>query len=140
MSFFFIRLLECWYAKTEAVVKWGGSLSHPFLLRSGTRQGAVLSPALFSLCVDDLLVKLNESGFGCTIKENPLAACMFADDLLLMTITIADLQQLLYICQDELQLLDMSINVSKTAYIRIGDRWGVLPAPVKLRGAPITLS
>ncbi len=95
---------------------------------------------MFSLCVNDLLIKLNTSGFGCIIRQNSFAACMFADDLLLMTISIADLQQLLYICQDELQLLDMTINANKSAYVRIGDRWGAQPAPIKLRGVPIALA
>ena len=67
------------------------------------------------------------------------SACMFADDILLLSISLADLQQLLYICHDELKLLGMSINASKSSYVRVGDRWVAPVAPVKLVGVSIAL-
>jgi len=77
---------------------------------------------------------LNSSGYGCCIMQQFFSACMFADDILLLSISLADLQQLLYICHDELKLLGMSINASKSSYVRVGDRWAAPVAPVKLGG------
>src|SRR6266496_1339402 len=102
LPLFFINIIECWYSKSFGVVRWGGAYSEKFSLRAGTRQGGVLSPALFSVCIDDLLCKLTSSGFGCCIRQQFFSACMFADDILLLSISLADLQQLLYICYDEL--------------------------------------
>src|SRR6266496_489954 len=110
----------------------GGAYSEKFTLRAGTRQGGVLSPALFSVCIDDLLCKLNSSGFGCCVLQQFFAACMFADDILLLSLSLTDLQQLLYICYDELNLIGMSINAAKSSYVRVGNRWAAPVAQVKL--------
>ena len=48
---------------------------------------------------------------------------MYADDLLLLSITLSDLQKMLQICYFELELLDMCINVQKCCCIRIGKRF-----------------
>jgi len=50
----FINLLDCWYSKTFACVKWGECLSSFVKLKTGTRQGGVLSPALFTVYIDDV--------------------------------------------------------------------------------------
>src|SRR6266496_3090378 len=72
--------------------------------------------------------------------EQFFSACMFADDILLLTISLADLQQLLYICYDELRLLGMTINAAKSSYVRVGDRWAAPVAQLKLGGVGITLA
>ena len=43
-----IRLLMNWYSKIMIVVKWNGSYSSACSLKSGVRQGGVLSPILFN--------------------------------------------------------------------------------------------
>ena len=48
-------------------MKWGKAKSKQFKIVNGTRQGSVLSPALFSLYMDELLVELRKLGVGCHI-------------------------------------------------------------------------
>ena len=43
-------------------VCWDKSLSAPFHVSNGVRQGGVLSPVLFSVYLDGLLQKLGDSG------------------------------------------------------------------------------
>ena len=65
-------------------VKWGSALSDGFGVSNGVRQGSVLSPVLFAVYLDGLLVELSSSGVGC------YWACMFAgsfcyaDDVVLL--------------------------------------------------------
>ena len=65
----FINILDCWYSKIFACVKWGECLSSFVKLKTGTRQGGVISPALFSVFIDDVLIKLDKSGLGCRIRN-----------------------------------------------------------------------
>jgi len=47
---------------------------------------------------------------------------MYADDLLLLSISTCDMQNMINICKTELDWLDMHINLDKTKCIRIGRR------------------
>ena len=84
--------------------------------KAGVRQGGVLSPYLFAIFVDDLLIKLQHSSLGCHISRNRLNAIMYADDLLLMSICMNDLQLMVDLCIEEFENLDMLINVTKSMY------------------------
>jgi len=64
-----INILDCWYSKEFAMVKWEHCLSCVFQLTSGTRQGGFMSPALFAVFINDVIVKLEVSGLGCFIHN-----------------------------------------------------------------------
>jgi len=46
-----------------------------------------LSPVLFCLCVDGLLVKLSKAGIGCFVGNNFVGALAYADDIVLLAPT-----------------------------------------------------
>jgi len=54
-----ILLLSNWYSKIFLVVRWCNSFSVFYHVKSGMRQGGILSPLLFNLYVDDI-----RHGFG----------------------------------------------------------------------------
>ena len=51
---------------------------------------------------------------------------MCADDIILLAPSVSALQRLLHVCEDQLKWLDMSINVNKSACIRIGSRLSLI--------------
>ena len=55
-----------------------------------------------------------------------LSIILYAGDILLLAPTVSSLQQLLHICETELILLDMSINVNKSSCLRVGPRYNSL--------------
>ncbi len=62
---FIVRLLCFWYTNQKMNVKWGAAISNTFSVHNGVKQGGILSPLLFCVYMDDLAVKLNNSGIGC---------------------------------------------------------------------------
>ena len=80
----------------------------------GVRQGSVLSPFLFALYLDDLS-KLGSSFKSCCM-------ILYADDILILSPSLSQLEHLLHACESELALLDMAINFSKSCCIRVGPR------------------
>jgi hypothetical protein len=80
----------------------------------GVRQGSVLSPFLFALYLNDVMVNrvCNFSSF----------AILYADDILLISSSVCELQRIFTVCERELTWLDMTINVKKSCCIRVGLR------------------
>ena len=74
------HILRKWHQSTTTTVLWDGEQSHPFNIKQGVKQGAVLSPLLYSLFVNDLLVELEHSGLGVRIDSVFCGAPMYADD------------------------------------------------------------
>jgi hypothetical protein len=115
-----INILECWFSKVFACVRWGDRTSEFVSLKCGTRQGGVASPTLFAVCINDVIVKLQQSSLGCHIHYICFNAFLYADDLLLLALTVSDLQAMINICKVELDWLDMTFNAKKSGCIRIG--------------------
>ena len=90
-----VRVIIFVYEEQYAWVKWGGSRSSLFPIVNGTRQGSILSPALFALYVDELLVELRSLGIGCKVAGVFMGAVGFCDDLLLQAPTSDGMQFML---------------------------------------------
>ena len=59
----------------------GKHFCESFHVSNGVRQGGVLSPYLFAVCLDGLSNELNNIKAGCYIGEVLLNHLMFADDI-----------------------------------------------------------
>ena len=85
-----------------------------FRISFGVRQGSVLAPFLFAVYVDNLAK-------SCSTTRATFIT-LYADDILLVSPSVCGLENLLKICERELNFLDMSINFKKCSCIRIGPR------------------
>ena len=99
ISAIFLRLLLFIYRNQCCDVKWGPSYSHRFSVKNGVRQGAVSSPLLFSIYINELIVKLRMSGLGCRIDQCFYGCLGYADDLLLLSGSRSGLQAMVRICE-----------------------------------------
>ena len=118
-----VNVLESWFANSAIKVQWSGCISRQVNLAAGVRQGGILSPLLFSCYVNILLDKLELSGLGCYVNKQCLNSFMYADDLILLSTSVADLQKLINLCSDALVELDLIINTEKSHCMRIGPRY-----------------
>ena len=94
-----IRLLLNMYTQQKLQVKWNGSISNQFGVSNGVRQGGVMSPLLFGIYMDELLLELKNSGVGCYIGNYYCGAYGYADDIILLCPSITGLENMIRICE-----------------------------------------
>jgi len=58
-----LSVLENWLSLCLSCVKWGSVMSYFYDLKTGVRQGGVLSPFLFGIFIDDLVKSVSRSAF-----------------------------------------------------------------------------
>merc|ERR1712015_187742 len=110
----FLNILIYWYGNMFVKCKWRDTFSHVFDVNSGVKQGGVLSPKLFAIYLDDLIILLKNSGFGCHIIDLFVAAILYADDLALVAPTRSSLQGLIDICTEYGDFWCVDYNFKKT--------------------------
>ena len=116
----FVRIIINWYSKLCANVKWFNCFSDSFTIHSGVRQGGILSPLLFNYYVDTLIINLRSSDLGCKLHNTYVGCIMYADDLLLISASIINLQNMLDICSNIGATLGIKFNSSKSCCLHIG--------------------
>uniref|UniRef100_A0A8C5MVW3 Reverse transcriptase domain-containing protein n=1 Tax=Leptobrachium leishanense TaxID=445787 RepID=A0A8C5MVW3_9ANUR len=81
----FLRMLSALYASPGAQILIPGADRIPFEIRNGTRQGCPLSPALFALFLEPLLLAIkSDAGIsGLTVGDLEFKLSAYADDVLL---------------------------------------------------------
>ena len=76
---------------------------------------------LFNLHVNKLIVKLQESGYGCKLWGFFAGCILYADDILLISSPLIKLQAMLEICFNFGYDNDLLFNAKKSAYFAAGD-------------------
>jgi len=92
-----IRVLANLYMNNLVRVSWGGAMTDYFTALNWVKQGAVLSPILYCVYVDDLLLILSKAGVGCLIGLHFVGALAYAEDLVLLAPTASAMRKLLAI-------------------------------------------
>ena len=138
----FLRLLCYVYLNQSACVVWGNELSREFKVNNGVKQGAILSPTLFSIYIDGIFDILKNSGFGCTINNEYYGAIAYADDIVLLCPKKDGLQKMLNIAKKFFNDLGLVISFdhinpekSKTKCLAFGIKTD--PPPIFIDGSPI---
>ena len=107
--------LSLWYSSQLMEVCWDKSLSVPFNVSNGVRQGGVLSPILFS--VSNLPKKLLDSGVGCYWGHLFAGAVCYADDIVWLAPCPSALRILQNICSSFAGTHGLIFNANKTQLI-----------------------
>ena len=116
----FLKLLIYWYSNLSSTVKWNNSLSDSFHVPSGVRQGGVLSPHLFVIYIDDLIIILRGLQHGCYLAQLFLACIVYADDICLLAPCRSALQLLLDNCESYGKSWCLSYNPAKCKVMTFG--------------------
>ena len=107
--------LKTMLGTTRSCVELNGILRTDwFNIHSGVRQGDTISPTLFGLFINDLVVHLKEKCPTLKIGETELNMLLYADDMVIMAETEDNLQLLLDQVYSWCKMWRLKVNVSKT--------------------------
>ena len=108
-----IRLIMNSYIMSTAVVKWNKSISMPFQINNGVKQGGVISAHLFAMYIDPLLNRIKNSQQGCYIGHLAANAFAYADDIVLLSPSCKALKNLILICEEFALEYKLNFNPQK---------------------------
>ena len=118
----FVRLLLNIYTGQQVRVLWNGFLSNSFSVSNGVKQGAILSPVLFCIYFDNLLLALRAEGIGCFIGSWFCGALAYADDVALLAPTAGAMRRLLSACDKFAAGFNVMFNAKKSKCLCIDSR------------------
>jgi exonuclease III len=110
-----VQILRDMYSNAQSCVRANGSLSTPFEIQTGVRQGCVLSPMLFNLVLDWILAKSVLETDGVILSDScRLADVEYADDIATLSEDAASAQKLLDCISHNASLLGLKIKPEKS--------------------------
>ena len=133
----FLKIMIYWYLNMQTRCFWRDAFSEYFKVLTGTKQGGVLSPRLFSMYMDGLILRLKQAGIGCHILNVFLACLLYADDMCLLAPSRGAMQQLLSICDKYCSEFCLSFNVKKSKVLLFGNMKNLIIDPLMLDNKPI---
>ena len=117
MNTLYVRCLLFMYSQQKLCVQWNSITSAAFSVKNGVKQGGVMSPLLFGVYLDTLIVQLRECGFGCYVGPQFCGCLAYADDLVIMSPTKAGLQHMLNVCNKFSEMFKVTFNGAKSQFI-----------------------
>ena len=117
-----IRLILNMYISQQIQVKWNGVFSDLFDVSNGVRQGGVMSPLLFGIYIDDLLLELKRKGIGCHVGHIFCGSFGYADDIILLCPSISGLKEMIKICELYAKIHNITFNGTKSKLLIFGKK------------------
>ena len=110
------------YAGQEATVETGHGTTDWFQIRKGVRQGYILSPCLFNLNAEDIMLnaRLDEAQAGIKIAGRNINNLRYADDTILMAESEEELKSPLIKVKEESEKVGLKLNIQKTKIVASG--------------------
>ena len=101
------------YEFSGSAVLLEGEKSETFSLEQGMARGCSLSPILFSVFINDLLIEMEEAGLGVQLNNGKsIAGLLFADDFVGISDSSENLQKLIDVVHKFCNWWRLKANVS----------------------------
>ena len=112
-----LRMLKSMYSTVQACVRCGSENTEYFKSLQGLKQGCLASPTLFSLFINELahdIISQGKHGLQFSPNDIDIFIMLFADDIILLSATIAGLQNQITALYNAANRLRLQVNFSKT--------------------------
>ena len=115
-------LLRNLYAGQVATVRTGHGTTDWFQIGKGVHQGCILSPSLFNLYAEYMMINagLDEAQAGIKIARRNINNFRYADDTTLMAESKEELKSLLMKVKEESEKVGLKLNIQKTKFMESG--------------------
>lgn len=114
------RLIQSLYVDCSSALLTDSGLSDWFPVEAGTRQGAVLSPFLFSLLISPLVDALHSANMGVDFFGLRIGCLLFADDIVLIADSEANLQAMMDIATQFFSRWRFTVSATKSKVVSLG--------------------
>ena len=134
-----LNLMKTMYSKLKSCVKSDGIFSEFFDCKVGLMQGESLSPFLYAMYVNDVETELIKEGCqSYELKMLNLYLLMYADDTVIFSENIAELQKMIDVINTYSSNYNLHINLSKTKVVVFRNK-GIIKPEEKwfINGQPI---
>ena len=64
-------------------------MSYWFPVRSGVRQGSLLSPSLFAVFMNPFIMNIRNHDLGCYVSRSLVSCILYADDVILLSASLS---------------------------------------------------
>ena len=106
------------YEFPRSAVFLEGEKSNTSILEQGVAQDCSLSPILFSVFINDLLIEVEKAGLGVQLNNGKnIGGLLFADDFVGMSNSRENLQKLIDVVHKYCNRWRLKVNVSKYAVV-----------------------
>jgi len=124
--------IKSMYEESKACVRVKGQLSAWFEIKSGVRQGCVMSPWLFNVFMDAVMkeVRMGTRNIGVRLEVNGnewrVSDLLYADDVVFMSETEAELRSMIECFNNVSNRRGLRVNASKSKVMVVGKGEGVV--------------
>ena len=115
-----LRIIMNMYINQVIQIKWNNLLSDKCKISNGVKQGGCLSPSLFSIYLNSLILNLRNSNIGCKYRSEYMGVFGYADDLSLLCPSFTGIKELLNICGKYARKYDILFNATKSQLLYFG--------------------
>ena len=117
-----LQAIQSLYVNVSCAVKVNEHFTDFFPAQQGLKQGCGLSPALFSIYINDLAAEINALHCGIKFDNNEVSILLYADDVVLIAESADDLQNMLNTLNNWCNKWRLAVNESKTKIVHFRNK------------------
>ena len=113
------RIFKSYYDSSQGVIKKDDlNAADTFRIECGVKQGGVMSPLLYNFYINDLLEECLKSKLGARINNINVCIISYCDDIIIMSPSFKQAQELLNICNEYTNSWKIVFNANKSKLLK----------------------